>query len=127
MENPMGPNRSTRELLEIAKARMMKTYEPMPVVMDRGEGAVLYDKDNRAYIDFIAGVAVASLGYGDKEVIEAINGQAAKLVHSSNLVYNEPQLLLAENLAQSSFAERVFFCNSGAEAAETLIKLARKA
>ena len=102
------------------------TYSRFPTVLVKGKGCVLEDADGRQYLDFLAGIAVCSLGHCHPDVTRAICGQAAKLVHVSNLFHTQPQTELAELLVANSFADRVFFGNSGAEANEAAIKLARK-
>ncbi len=102
------------------------TYNRFPTVFVKGQGCVLEDADGQKYLDFLAGIAVCSLGHCHPEVTRAICEQAAKLVHVSNLFHTQPQTELAELLAAHSFADRVFFGNSGAEANEAAIKLARK-
>jgi len=104
----------------------INTYGRFPVAMVSGKGCRLTDADGREYLDFVAGIAVCSLGHCHPGVTEAICKQAAKLVHVSNLYHTEPQTELAELLVANSFADRVFFANSGAEANEAAIKLARK-
>jgi len=106
---------------------LMNTYGRLPVTMVRGLGCLLYDADGREYLDFVAGIAVCNLGHCHPAVTAAIREQAGQLVHVSNLYHTTPQIELAETLCAHSFAERVFFCNSGAEANEAAIKLARKA
>lgn len=102
------------------------TYSRFPAVLVKGEGCRLEDADGKKYLDFLAGIAVCSLGHCHPEVTRAICDQASKLVHVSNLFHTKPQTELAELLVANSFAERVFFGNSGAEANEAAIKLARK-
>ncbi len=105
---------------------IMTTYGRYPIVPVRGEGCVLWDADGKRYLDFLAGVAVNNLGHCHPKVVKAIQEQAATLIHCSNY-YNIPQQIeLAELLCERSFADRAFFCNSGAEANEAAIKLARK-
>jgi len=104
----------------------MQTYRRANFVLDRGEGVYLFDTDGRRYLDFSAGIAVNALGYGDPEVMEVIRDQAAHYFHVSNLYHSEPMARLAKTLTDLSFADRVFFCNSGAEANEGAIKFARK-
>ena len=106
---------------------LMNTYGRLPVTMVRGSGCLLYDADGREYLDFVAGIAVCNLGHCHPAVTAAIREQAGQLVHVSNLYHTTPQIELAETLCAHSFAERVFFCNSGAEANEAAFKLARKA
>lgn len=101
------------------------TYSRFPAAMVRGEGCRLWDADGREYLDFLAGIAVCSLGHCHPAVTEAVCAQAKKLMHVSNLFYTEPQTELAELLTANSFADRVFMANSGAEANEAAIKLAR--
>jgi acetylornithine/N-succinyldiaminopimelate aminotransferase len=105
---------------------VLQTYGRSPMVFDRGEGVRLYDTDGKAYLDFVSGIAVNALGYGDPDVIRAITAQAGRLIHVSNLYYTAPQAQLAQLLVELSFADKVFFCNSGAEANEAAIKFARK-
>lgn len=101
------------------------TYSRFPAAMVRGEGCRLWDADGREYLDFLAGIAVCSLGHCHPAVTEAVCAQAKTLMHVSNLFYTEPQTELAELLTANSFADRVFMANSGAEANEAAIKLAR--
>jgi len=106
---------------------LMQTYGRLPVTMVRGAGCKLYDAEGREYLDFVAGIAVCNLGHCHPQVTAAVREQVEKLVHVSNLYHTQPQIELAELLVNNSFADRVFFCNSGAEANEAAIKLARKA
>ncbi|MFH7320024.1 acetylornithine transaminase [Desulfurivibrio sp. D14AmB] len=106
---------------------LMQTYGRLPVTMVRGAGCKLYDAEGREYLDFVAGIAVCNLGHCHPQVTAAVREQVEKLVHVSNLYHTQPQIELAELLVANSFADRVFFCNSGAEANEAAIKLARKA
>ena len=103
-----------------------KTYNRFPIVLTKGQGCRLWDAEGREYIDFVSGIAVCNLGHAHPKVSEALSKQADVLLHVSNLYYTEPQTELAYRLTQNSFADRVFFCNSGAEANEAAIKLARK-
>ncbi|MBV8528164.1 MAG: acetylornithine transaminase [Candidatus Dormibacteraeota bacterium] len=105
---------------------LMHTYTRQPVALVSGNGARVVDSDGREYVDLVAGIAVNVLGHAHPAVTEALAEQAKRLVHASNLYYTEPQLALAEKLVYSAFPSRVFFCNSGAEAVEGAIKLARK-
>ncbi len=109
-----------------ADAVMARTYNRQPLVFVKGEGCTLWDSEGRKYTDFLAGIAVCSLGHAHPAVTDAICRQAGQLVHVSNLYYTIPQIDLASWLVERSFADRVFFCNSGAEANEAAIKLARK-
>ena len=103
-----------------------KTYKRFPVVLTRGRGCTLWDDTGKRYTDFLAGIAVCNLGHAHPKIAAALTEQAQTLWHVSNLFYTVPQLELAEWLIAHSFADRVFFCNSGAEANEAAIKLARK-
>jgi len=114
------------ELIAASEKNIIGTYRRQPVVFVRGEGAHLWDIEGKEYIDFVAGIAVCSLGHAHPKVVEAICRQAGTLTHVSNLYYTEPQVRFAGMLVENSFADRVFFCNSGAEANEAAIKLARK-
>lgn len=105
---------------------IMKTYGRYPIVPVRGEGCRLWDADGKEYLDFLAGVAVNNLGHCHPKVVRAIQEQAARLIHCSNYYQIPQQIELAELLCSHSFADRAFFCNSGAEANEAAIKLARK-
>ena len=105
---------------------MAATYKRTPVVFSKGAGCTLWDTEGRAYLDFVAGIAVCNLGHAHPAVANAVFEQAKTLVHVSNLYYTIPQTELAAWLVEHSFADRVFFCNSGAEANEAAIKLARK-
>jgi len=109
-----------------AKEHLMNTYHRFDVVFDRGKGAFIWDKDGKMYLDFGSGVAVNALGHCHPELVKTIKKQAEKLIHCSNLYWTEPQIELAELLSKNSLNGRVFFVNSGAEAIETAIKIARK-
>ena len=112
--------------MERADKVLATTYMRQPLVLTRGQGCRVWDSQDRSYLDFIAGIAVCNLGHGHPKIAEALAKQAENLCHVSNLFYTVPQMELAERLIQVSFADRVFFCNSGAEANEAAIKLARK-
>ena len=105
---------------------LCRTYGRYPVSVVRGKGSRLYDLDGKEYVDLLAGIAVTSLGHCNEELAEVIEKQARKLIHVSNLFYQEEQLELAERLLSLSYFEKAFFCNSGAEANEAQIKLARR-
>ncbi|EJB8473346.1 aspartate aminotransferase family protein [Citrobacter freundii] len=105
---------------------MMPVYAPAPFVPVRGEGSRLWDQQGKEYIDFAGGIAVNALGHAHPALREALNDQASKFWHTGNGYTNEPVLRLAKKLIDATFAERVFFCNSGAEANEAALKLARK-
>jgi len=104
---------------------LMPTYETPKIGFVRGRGAYLFDRAGRRYLDFIAGLGVNILGHCPPTLVKAVVAQANRLIHVSNLYRNELQIRLAKQLCQASFADRVFFCNSGAEAIETVIKAAR--
>jgi acetylornithine/N-succinyldiaminopimelate aminotransferase len=108
------------------QAYVMQNYGRAPVVLVRGEGAYLWDEEGRRYLDFLAGISVCNVGHCHPAVVAAIREQAGRLIHTSNLYYTTPQPALARRLVELSFPGRVFFCNSGAEANEAAIKLARK-
>ncbi len=112
--------------METADRVIAATYKRFPVVFTKGSGCKLWDSEGRAYTDFVAGIAVCNLGHSHPKIVETLSKQAATLFHVSNLYYTKPQTELAQQLVESSFADRVFFCNSGAEANEAAIKLARK-
>ena len=116
----------TRELVATGQRRYVPNYAPKEMILDRGAGARMWDLDGNEYVDLGAGIGVTSLGHGDPELAQALTGQAGRLWHVSNLYFAEPAVRLAEELCEASFADRVFFCNSGAEANEAAIKLARK-
>ena len=117
---------SNQTVLEEGQKYVMNTYGRFPIAIVRGEGMRVWDADGREYMDFIAGIAVNSLGHCHPKVTQAIAEQAATLVHCSNLYWIEPQVKLAKLLVENSCFDKVFFCNSGAEANEGAIKLARK-
>jgi acetylornithine/N-succinyldiaminopimelate aminotransferase len=125
----MHPSQDTsaQPLINLGKRYWLPVYKPRDLVLDHGKGARVWDTEGRDYIDFGAGIAVNALGHQDPDLLAALTEQANKLWHSSNVFYTEPPLRLAEELVQASgFAERVFLCNSGAEANEAAIKLVRK-
>ena len=117
---------TTDELITLSDKCIMATYKRFPIVLVRGAGAKVWDSNGKEYLDFVAGIAVCSLGHSHPKVIAAIKKQAEILTHVSNLYYIEPQIHLARMLVENSFADKVFFCNSGAEANEAAIKIARK-
>ena len=105
---------------------MFMTYRRSPITLVKGDGCRLWDEDGKEYIDFVGGIAVCNLGHSSPLVTNAVCEQSKKLIHVSNLFYTQPQTELAQVLIENSFAARVFFCNSGAEANEAAIKLARR-
>ena len=116
----------SRDIMNTADKVMANTYKRFPIVITKGKGCNLWDSEGNKYIDFVSGIAVCNLGHAHPKVAEALSKQAGILLHVSNLYYTEPQTELAATLTEKSFADRVFFCNSGAEANEAAIKLARK-
>ena len=114
------------EIQENAARYLMNTYTRLPLTIERGQGCLVYDAEGREYLDCVAGIAVNILGHAHPDIVEAVTRQARQLIHTSNLFYTEPQAQLAERLVEHSFADKVFFCNSGAEANEAAIKLARR-
>ncbi|MBN1959170.1 MAG: acetylornithine transaminase [Desulfuromonadales bacterium] len=112
--------------IERGLTHVAHTYGRYPLVAAKGEGCWLTDIDGKKYLDFLAGVAVNNLGHCHPKVVKALQDQAAKLIHCSNFYHIPAQIELAEKICQHSFGDRVFFCNSGAEANEAAIKLARK-
>ncbi len=118
---------SLAELQELERTSVVHSYARMPVEFVRGEGARLWDVDGNEYLDFLCGISVTNLGHCHPRVVAAVRAQVGTLMHVSNLFYTEPAMRLARRLSQSSLGGKVFFCNSGAEANEAAIKLARKA
>ena len=115
-----------RDILKLTDKYVANTYARYPVALVRGKGTRVWDADGKEYLDFVAGIAVNNLGHSHPAVVRAIQAQARKLIHVSNLYHIAPQAELARELCRRSFADRVFFCNSGAEANEAAIKLARR-
>ncbi len=114
------------QIIKEADKYMFRTYKRYPIVLVKGKGCKVWDINGKEYLDFVGGIAVCALGHSSPTVAEAIKGQVEKLVHVSNLFYTVPQVELSKFLVEHSFADRVFFCNSGAEANEAAIKLARR-
>ena len=114
------------DLEALEERYLMRTYRRAAVEFVRGEGAVLWDADGREYLDFLAGISVCSVGHCHPAVVEAVREQTGRLMHVSNLFYTEPMVRLAERLSESSLGGRVFLANSGTEANECAIKVARK-
>ena len=114
------------DLVAAGRRLLTNNYRQAPIVMARGEGCTLFDVDGNRYLDMTAGVAVCVLGHGHVGLADAIAAQARRLLHVSNLYFNEQQVLLAEALSRRAFKGRAFFCNSGAEANEAALKLARR-
>jgi predicted acetylornithine/succinylornithine family transaminase len=118
---------SLGELQALERDHVIATYARNPVEFVRGEGCRLWDCDGHEYLDFLAGISVLNVGHCHPRVVEAVRAQAGRLMHVSNLYYTEPAMRLAARLAQSSLSGKVYLCNSGAEAVEAAIKLARRA
>ena len=116
----------TRKIIEDADHYLMPTYSRFPIVLRKGRGVKVWDTTGKEYLDFVGGIAVNVLGHCHPKVVVAIQKQAQRLIHVSNLYHIEPQVMLAKLLVKNSFADKVFFCNSGAEANEAAIKIARK-
>lgn len=117
---------TTNEVFEESRKYIMNTYKRLPLFIVKGRGNRVYDADGKEYLDFVSGLAVNNIGHCNPRVTVAFQKQAQRLVHTSNLFYTEPQVKLAKLLVENSFADKVFFCNSGAEANEAAIKLIRK-
>lgn len=117
---------NANDWMQLEQDHVLQTYARAPFVLERGEGCWVYDTDGNAYLDCVAGIAVNALGHAHPALVAALTEQAGKLWHVSNLYHTAPQAELAEKLCASSFADRVFFCNSGAEANEGAFKCARK-
>jgi acetylornithine/N-succinyldiaminopimelate aminotransferase len=111
---------------ELAETYLMQTGRRLPVTFVRGEGCLLFDEEGKEYLDLVAGIAVNLLGHAHPDIARTVGGQARTLIHTSNLYFTRPQVELARRLVELSFPSRVFLCNSGAEANEAAIKLARK-
>ncbi len=116
----------TGDYIEAVEQNVLHTYNRYPIVLEKGQGVYLYDSEGNKYLDFAAGIAVQSLGYGNRELNEAIKAQVDTLMHTSNLFYNEPIARAAKRAVKASGLARVFFTNSGTEAIEGAIKAARK-
>jgi acetylornithine/N-succinyldiaminopimelate aminotransferase len=115
-----------KRAVELEKKRVAQVFSRLPVLITKGDGVYVFDEKGRKYLDLFAGVAVSSVGHSHPLVLDTIRIQSAKLIHTSNWVYTEPQLMLADKLVKLTQLERVFFTNDGAGAVETSLKLARK-
>jgi acetylornithine/N-succinyldiaminopimelate aminotransferase len=116
----------TSDIIKDAQSVLMNTYNRQPLVLVKGRGTKVYDSDGREYLDFVSGVAVNNLGHCHPKVVVALQKQAQRLMHVSNHFHIEPQVALGKELVKHSFADKVFFCNSGTEAIEAAIKLGRR-
>lgn len=111
---------------ELGEKYIMHTYNRFPITLAAGRGMYVYDEHGKEYLDFVAGIAVNSLGHNHPKLVKAITDQAARLIHVSNLYWTEPQVNLAKKLVENGELDKVFFCNSGAESIEGALKLARR-
>ncbi|KAI3455268.1 hypothetical protein Pfo_011931 [Paulownia fortunei] len=125
-QKPLVPEKRSAEIIADEKKFIVGTYARAPVVLSSGKGCKLYDVEGREYLDLTSGIAVSALGHGDPDWVRAVTRQAEVLTHVSNIHYSVPQVELAKRLVAGSFADRVFFCNSGTEANEAAIKFSRK-
>lgn len=122
----MSAEDGTQGWIARAEAVFTPNIRPAPLVIRRGQGSWLEDLEGRRYLDFVSGIAVSALGHAHPQLVAAIAEQAGEVLHTSNLYWNQPSIELAEKLVAACFAEQVYFCNSGAEANEAAIKLARR-
>src|SRR5882724_5221845 len=113
-------------LLALADQVFVKNYRQQPIVLERGRGCEVWDHAGRRYLDMTAGIAVCGLGHSHPAFTARMTEQLARIVHVSNLFFNDQQILAARAITERCFADRVFFCNSGAEANESALKLARR-
>ena len=116
----------TQMVIQMDKKYVMQSYSRSPLVIDKGEGVRVWDKEGKEYLDFISGIGVNAIGHCHPELLRVLTYQAKRLLHCSNLYYIEPQAKLAKALCEISFADKAFFSNSGAEANEAAIQLARR-
>lgn len=119
-------NKTQEGTIQLADTYMFKTYSRFPITLVKGQGCRVWDEEGKEYLDFVGGIAVCALGHSSPLVAEVLERQSRELVHVSNLYYTKPQVDLARLLVENCFGDRVFFCNSGAEANEAAIKLARR-
>ncbi|MCK6551297.1 acetylornithine transaminase, partial [Myxococcota bacterium] len=117
---------SNAALVEEAQHLFVPNYKPAPFVIAKGEGVWLFDVEGHRYLDLVGGIAVSALGHGHPKLVAAVAEQAARVMHTSNLYLNRPSIELARRILDVSFGDRIFFCNSGAEANEAQLKLARR-
>ncbi len=114
------------QLIALGNRSYMPNYKPRGLVLERGAGSIIWDADGKEYIDFGTGIGVNCLGHQDPEIVDAVVSQIKHLWHTSNIYFSKPPVHLADSLIKHTFAEKVYFCNSGAEANEAAIKIARK-
>jgi len=117
---------NANDIINEGEEHILHTYNRYKIVLDHGDGVYLYDKNNKRYLDFVSGIAVFALGYGNKEYNDALKNQIDKIIHTSNYYYNEPAVMASKKLTEISGMDKVFFTNSGAEAIEGALKAARK-
>lgn len=117
---------NSQEIIETEDKYFINTFTRQPVVLDHGKGMKVYDKEGKEYTDFFAGIAVSCLGHANEKLVEAIKNQAQKLIHISNIYYNEPAVEFAKKLLDKTSLDRIFYTNSGAESNEAALKLALK-
>ena len=117
---------NNKEIIDLANKYMTPNYSRQPIAIVKGKGSSVWDADGKKYLDFVGGLAVSNLGHCFSTVNKAVQKQVGKLVHTSNLYYTEPQALLAEALVEKMYKGKFFFCNSGTEANEAALKLARR-
>ena len=115
-----------KQYIDQAEKALLHTYNRFQIVLDKGDGVYLYDTDGKKYLDFVSGIGVFALGYGNKEYNDALKNQIDKVIHTSNYYYNVPAIEAAKKIKKASGMDRVFFTNSGAEAVEGALKAARK-
>lgn len=115
-----------QEYMGMGEEYILKTYNRFPILLDHGQGTSLYDMNGKRYLDFAAGIAVYALGYGNKDYNDALKNQIDKILHTSNLYYNQPAIDAARKIVESSKMSKVFFTNSGTEAIEGALKVAKK-
>src|SRR5437773_8292085 len=120
-----GTPSASQAVMDLERDYLLQNYSRYPLVLRRGKGAYVYDLEGKRYLDFIAGIGVNALGHAHPRIVKVIRQQAALLIHCSNLYYHEYQGALAKKLAEVSGLQRTFFCNSGTEAMEGALKMAR--
>ncbi len=121
-----GSLMTTQETIDLEQKYILQTYGRPNFVLERGEGMHLFDTEGKKYLDFVSGLSVNALGYGNKMISDTAAAQTEQLIHVSNLYHTIPAPQLAQLLCENSFADRVFFCNSGTESWEAAMKFARK-
>src|SRR6476619_6603660 len=115
----------SQSVMDLEREYLLQNYSRYPLVLRRGKGAHVYDLDGKRYLDFISGIGVNALGHAHPRIVKVMREQVAQLIHCSNLYYHEYQGLLAKKLSEVSGLQRTFFCNSGTEAMEGALKMAR--